>query len=155
MDEHQPLRDQCLSARAHVKAGLRKSSETRTHCHGILATVSVSQVTGTDITSCWLSVYTVSKTARGWCVSVSRMCVPAVRCPTGELSVRDFTHVHRVCVCVFRQQTAGTYEESESMCACGQPHCTFCQGKHGQLMPSGRTTWHKRALYGSMTYWSS
>lgn len=51
LQEQQPLRDQCLSASPCAKQRRGKSSQTRAHCHGILATVSVSQVTGTDITS--------------------------------------------------------------------------------------------------------
>lgn len=70
--------------------------------------------------------------------------------------VQDWTCMHRVCL-------RGRVLKADcrhicgvcAMCACGQPDCTLCQGKHGQLMPSGRTTWHRGTLYGSTTYWSS
>lgn len=112
MDEHQPLRDQCLSARAHVKAGLRKSSETRTHCHGILATVSVSQVTGlTSLPVGWVCTQCPKQHGAGaWA------CHECAYRPSGArresyLCVISLACI--VCVCVFRQQTVGTYEESE------------------------------------------
>lgn len=39
-------------------------------------------------------------------------------------------------------------------CVCVQPDYVLCQEKRGQVPPSGRTTWHRGPLYGSMTYWS-
>lgn len=108
----------------------KKSSETRTHCHGILATVSVSQVTGTDITSCWY------------------VCV----CVRVFVGVQGLNWHASPCMCMreggmhFSKADRGHVRGLRAMCACGQPDCVLCQRKHGQLIPSGRTTWHEGRL---------
>lgn len=119
-----------MSASPCAKRRRGKSSETRTHCHGILATVSVSQVTGTDITSCP-------------CVKQSRKKEKKKmrREPPPRLCTYS---TWRARTCVRQGECRWRAHGASAMCACGQPDCTLCQRKRSQLMPSGRTTWHTR-----------
>lgn len=128
LQEQQPLRDQCLSASPCAKQRRGKSSQTRAHCHGILATVSVSQVTGTDITS-------------RPCVKQSSVVEPV----WADRPCTYSTWRARTCVCArqgeWRRRARGVW----AVRACGQPGCARCQRKRSQLQPSGGTTWLVRA----------
>lgn len=113
------------------KRGWGKSSETRTHCHGILATVSVSQVTGTDIISCWLvcthSVHVLWgggdcinwhvikhmwETEKFRCVILPFLSAPVPPRGAQQARVCQCTGLNSYAIELMRKQTVGIYVES-------------------------------------------